>query len=64
MELKISQAIAECLANQFQIREISRETLQEFLLDLSRTTYVFDVRQPDEYVKGHLPGSINAPGVN
>lgn len=60
--LKISQAIAEGLANQFQIREISRENLQEFLLDLSRTTYVFDVRQPDEYVKGHLPGSINAPG--
>ena len=36
--------------------------MQEFLLDSSRTTYVFDVRQPDEYVKGHLPGSINAPG--
>lgn len=60
--LEISQAIAEIIVNKFQICEIARETLEEFLHDLSRTTYVFDVRQLDEYVKGHLPGSVNAPG--
>jgi rhodanese-related sulfurtransferase len=27
-----------------------------------RTVYRFDVRDPDEYVAGHLPGFANAPG--
>ena len=30
--------------------------------DPSRTTFVFDVRSPEEYAAGHLPGSISAPG--
>ena len=27
-----------------------------------RTLYLFDVRDPDEYVKGHVPGAVSAPG--
>jgi len=30
--------------------------------DGSRTTYCFDVRQPEEFRAGHIPGFINAPG--
>ena len=30
--------------------------------DDTRTTYVFDVREPAEYVAGHYPGAISAPG--
>jgi rhodanese-related sulfurtransferase len=30
--------------------------------DHTRTLYLFDVRQPDEFEAGHLPGFINAPG--
>ena len=28
----------------------------------TRTTYLFDVRDPAEYAAGHLPGAISAPG--
>ena len=27
-----------------------------------RTTYIFDVRDPDEYASGHYPGAVSAPG--
>lgn len=30
--------------------------------DATKTTYVFDVRTPEEYAAGHLKGSISAPG--
>lgn len=30
--------------------------------DKSRTLYRFDVRSPEEYRKGHIPGYLNAPG--
>jgi rhodanese-related sulfurtransferase len=30
--------------------------------DDTRTTYLFDVRDPAEYEAGHLPGAISAPG--
>ncbi|GIM89812.1 rhodanese-like domain-containing protein [Paractinoplanes toevensis] len=30
--------------------------------DPARTTYLFDIRTPDEYAAGHLPGSVSAPG--
>jgi rhodanese-related sulfurtransferase len=32
------------------------------LADPTRTTYVLDVRDPEEYAAGHLPGSRSAPG--
>src|SRR5690606_70131 len=30
--------------------------------DQGLTTYVFDVRSPEEFSQGHLPGAVNAPG--
>ena len=27
-----------------------------------RTLYLFDVRNPEEYAAGHMPGSVSAPG--
>ena len=36
--------------------------LEVFRADQSRTTFVFDVRQADSFAKGHLVGSVNAPG--
>ena len=41
---------------------IDSPTLQRWLRQPARTTYLFDVRSPEEYAAGHLPQSISAPG--
>lgn len=41
---------------------IDAATLATWLVDESRTTYALDVRLPDVFEKGHLPGSVSAPG--
>ncbi len=47
----------------FQIRRIDRATLARWQAEAERrTTYLIDVRTPDEFVAGHLPGSVSAPG--
>jgi rhodanese-related sulfurtransferase len=53
---------AEDVARRWQIERIDRATLERLRADDSRTTYVFDVRDPAEYKAGHLPGAISAPG--
>lgn len=30
-------------------------------LDFSEVTSLIDVREPDEYIDGHIPGAINVP---
>ena len=60
--LREAQVAANAIAKHFDVQSISLTTLNEFINDLSRTTYVFDVRQPDEFANGHLPRSLNVPG--
>ena len=48
--------------DKYQVRVISLDQLRMFQEDVSRTTYLFDVRQGDAYESGHLPGSTHAPG--
>jgi rhodanese-related sulfurtransferase len=57
-----AQAAAESVARKFGIQRIDRATLDRFRADTTRTTYVFDVRDPAEYAAGHFPGAISAPG--
>lgn len=57
-----AKAAAERVGKKFGIMQINREGLASFRNDVTRTLYVFDVRDPTEYAKGHLPGAINAPG--
>ena len=44
------------------VRRIDAEGLADLSLDRKRTLYRFDVRTPDEYARGHLPGFRSAPG--
>jgi rhodanese-related sulfurtransferase len=44
------------------VRHIAESELRRLLDDPSRTTYRFDVRSPEAYAAGHLPGFSNAPG--
>ncbi len=60
--LREAQVAADEIAEHFDMQSISLTTLNEFIKDLSRTTHVFDVRQPDEFANGHLPRSLNVPG--
>lgn len=44
------------------VRRIDEAQLAALAADSQRTLYRFDVRQPDAYAAGHLPGFRNAPG--
>jgi rhodanese-related sulfurtransferase len=50
------------VARRFGIARIDRAALERWRGDDSRTTYIFDVRDPAEYEAGHFAGAISAPG--
>ncbi len=53
---------ADEVACRFGIDRIDRAALERWRADESRTTYVFDVRDPAEYEAGHVLGALSAPG--
>ncbi|MEJ0078424.1 MAG: rhodanese-like domain-containing protein [Alphaproteobacteria bacterium] len=57
-----AKTAAEEVARKLDIRSIDQTTLGAFRADASRTTYLFDVRDPREYATGHVAGAISAPG--
>lgn len=51
------------VASRFGVTSVAPDTLREWRSEArTKTLFVLDVRQPDEYVAGHLPGSRSAPG--
>lgn len=50
------------VAKRFEVGQVDLDTAKAWLADDSRTTFLLDVRHPDEYEAGHLPGSISSPG--
>ncbi|MCX7139295.1 MAG: rhodanese-like domain-containing protein, partial [Proteobacteria bacterium] len=50
------------VAQRFGVRTIDKKQLQAFQAGKERTVYLLDVRSPDEFIAGHLPGSVSAPG--
>ena len=53
---------ARKVAAKFGVQRIDRAGVARLMADTSRTTYLFDVRDPDEYRRGHFPGAVSAPG--
>ncbi|MEI9992506.1 MAG: rhodanese-like domain-containing protein [Rhizomicrobium sp.] len=53
---------ARALADRAGVKRIALNELPTLLYDQARTTYRFDVRTPEEYAAGHLPGFRSAPG--
>ncbi|MCR0997836.1 rhodanese homology domain-containing protein [Serratia rubidaea] len=53
---------ARRVADEAGVRRIDRETLALWQRDTVRTTYLFDVRNPEAYRAGHVAGSHSTPG--
>jgi rhodanese-related sulfurtransferase len=57
-----AKSAAEQVAHEFGVLRVDAATVEAWRRDDGRTTYVFDVREPSEYLAGHYPGAISAPG--
>jgi len=55
-------ADARAVADRAGVKQLDAQGLQALRADTARTTYRFDVRTPQEYEAGHLPGFLSAPG--
>lgn len=53
---------ARDVADRAGVGRATRARLEAWRREGGRTTYLFDVRTPDEFAAGHLPGSASAPG--
>ncbi|MBV8169979.1 MAG: thiosulfate sulfurtransferase, partial [Alphaproteobacteria bacterium] len=59
---KAKEAAAR-VAKRFGVKTIDKATLEKFKAEQeTRTLYQFDVRSPEEYTAGHVPGVRWAPG--
>lgn len=61
-QLPALQKRAARLAQKTNVRHINAATLDAWFADSSRTTFLFDIRSPEEYAAGSLPGAVHAPG--
>ena len=61
--LEKARAAARRVAARFGVNTIDRATLDGWTAESDRRSlFLFDVRNPEEYLEGHLPGSVSAPG--
>jgi rhodanese-related sulfurtransferase len=60
--LPTALARARAFADRWGVRRLDRAGLAALRAEADRTTYLLDVRDPEEYLAGHLPGSRMAPG--
>jgi len=61
-ELPRLRSRAEALARRHHVRTVSADEVRTWLADTKRTTYLLDVRTPEEFRTGSLPGAMHAPG--
>lgn len=60
--LKTAEQRAADVAKRFGVARISAGDLRAWQADTMRTTFLFDVRTPQEFEAGHWPGARHAPG--
>jgi len=57
-----ARSAADRVAQRFGIRRIDAAALALWQSDADRTLYVFEVRSPEEYAAGHVPGMQHVAG--
>src|SRR5204863_1253115 len=62
VELPALQAQARAPMERHGARSVAASEVERWLADLSRTTVLLDVRTPEEFAAGSLPGAAHAPG--
>lgn len=62
MQQTLSAQRARAVAERAGVKGVIPNGLLRFLAETGRTTYRFDVRTPEEYSAGHLPGFASVPG--
>ena len=53
---------AQQLMKRFGVAEVSADAVAKWLREPTRTTYLCDVRTPEEFAKDGIAGSVHAPG--
>jgi len=59
---QIAAADARRVADKARVGRATLADLQAWQQEATRTTYLFDVRTPEEFEAGHLPGARSTPG--
>lgn len=53
---------AKALAERFDVPTVTAQTVQQWAADTSRSLFLCDVRTPEEFAAGSLPGAQHTPG--
>jgi len=56
------QATAKKLLERFKVQTVSAKQVEGWQTDANRSLYLLDVRTPEEFAAGSLPGAAHAPG--
>ena len=60
--LPAQQQAAQSLMKRFGVRTVAAGEVADWLKDDTRTTYLCDVRTPEEFAAGSIPGAQHTPG--
>jgi rhodanese-related sulfurtransferase len=56
------QTTAQKLMARFKVAAVNTKQVEEWFADTQRSLYLLDVRTPEEFAAGSLPGAAHAPG--
>src|SRR5690606_28566734 len=61
-DLPAMRRSAQELAKRYEVPAVDASTVQRWSEDAQRSLFLCDVRTPEEYAAGTLPGAVHTPG--